>query len=145
MRSALVEREIDTSGLLAEVDRPGNGASILFLGTVRHLNDGRSVSGIEYSAYAEMAQREMKAIVAEAVNRFATEDIVVEHRVGRLAIGEVSVAIAVAHPHRAQAYEASRYIIEEVKKRVPIWKREEYIDGARQWIDPTVWGEEVSL
>jgi molybdopterin synthase catalytic subunit len=85
-----------------------------------------------------MAERELGAIVAEAAERFDTPAVVVEHRLGALALGEASVAIAVAHPHRGRAYEASRFVIEELKRRVPIWKREAYADGTREWVDPTV-------
>jgi molybdopterin synthase catalytic subunit len=78
------------------------------------------------------------------MSRFGTDDIVVEHRIGRLDLGEASVVIAVAHPHRAEAYDASRYIIEQIKHRVPIWKREEYADGTREWVDPTAHRAEVA-
>lgn len=144
MRAAIVRDPIDSTVLLAEVASSANGAAILFVGTVRETNEGRSVGGIEYAAYESMAIRELAAIVETAASRFGTDDVVVEHRIGRLALGETSVAIAVAHPHRAQAYEASRFIIEEIKRRVPIWKREEYVDGTREWIDPTVRRTEVA-
>ena len=144
MRAALVRDPIDPAALLAEVASTANGATILFLGTVRETNEGRTVSGIEYAAYERMAIRELEAIVTEASSRFGTDDVAVEHRVGRLALGETSVAIAVGHPHRAQAYDASRFIIEEIKRRVPIWKREEYVDGTREWIDPTARRTEVA-
>ena len=121
MRSAIVDLPIDTAALAAEVSRATNGATLLFIGTVRDVNDGRSVTGIEYSAYRSMAEREMADIVREAREKFATTDIVVEHRLGELAIGDASVAIAVAHPRRGAAYDASRYVIEQLKKRVPIW------------------------
>jgi molybdopterin synthase catalytic subunit len=137
MRTAIVQHPIDPQALVAEVSAVGNGATILFLGTVREVNDGRAVRGIEYASYESMAARELQTIAREASARFGTNDIVVEHRIGRLALGEVSVAIAVAHPHRAEAYDASRYLIEELKRRVPIWKREEYADGTREWVDPT--------
>ena len=137
MRAAIVLTPLDPSALWAEVAGVANGASIIFVGTVRDVNDGRAVSGIEYTTYETMAARELEAIVAEAASRFGTTDVVVEHRVGRLGLGEASVVIAVAHPHRAQAYDASRFIIEELKRRVPIWKREEYVDGTRAWVDPT--------
>ena len=137
MRAAIVLTPLDPSALLAEVAGVANGASIIFVGTVRDVNDGRAVSGIEYTTYETMAVRELEAIVAEAASRFGTTDVVVEHRVGRLGLGEASVVIAVAHPHRAQAYDASRFVIEELKHRVPIWKREEYVDGTRAWVDPT--------
>src|SRR5687767_7957079 len=101
MRGAIVFRPLDPSALLAEVVGVANGASILFVGTVRDVNEGRAVSGIEYTTYESMAVRELDAIVAEAASRFGTDDVVVEHRVGRLALGEASVVVAVAHPHRA--------------------------------------------
>jgi molybdopterin synthase catalytic subunit len=135
MRTALTDQPIDTAALVAEVSREGNGATLLFIGTVRDINDGRSVTGIEYSAYRSMAEREMADIVREASERFATLDIVVEHRLGELAIGDASVAIAVAHPRRGAAYDASRYVIEQLKKRVPIWKLEHYLDGTREWVN----------
>ena len=144
MRVALVRSPLDPAALLAEVASVANGASIVFVGTVREVNDGRAVSGIEYTAYETMAGRELEAIAHEAALQFGTDDLVVEHRVGRLALGEASVVIAVAHPHRAEAYEASRFIIEELKRRVPIWKREEYVDGTREWVDPTAARAEVA-
>ena len=137
MRTALTERPLDANALLAEVQQAANGASIIFIGTVRDTNDGRAVTGIEYSSYASMASRELERIAAEAVATFDTQDIVVEHRVGSLVLGDASVVIAVAHPHRAAAFDAARFIIEQIKVRVPIWKRELYTDGSREWIDPT--------
>lgn len=137
MRVAIVDRPIDAAALLAEVGDATTGATTLFLGTVRNVNDGRAVSGIEYSAYRAMAERELEAIAREAVERFDTSRVVVEHRLGTLSLGDVSVAIAVAHAHRGPAYDASRYIIEALKRRVPIWKREAYVDGTREWVDPT--------
>lgn len=134
MRSTLTDRPIDTAALVAEVARAANGATLLFVGTVRDVNDGRPVTGIEYSAYRSMAQREMADIVREASERFDTTDIVVEHRLGELTLGDASVAIAVAHPRRGGAYDASRYVIEQLKKRVPIWKLELYVDGTREWV-----------
>ncbi|MDQ4079238.1 MAG: molybdenum cofactor biosynthesis protein MoaE [Gemmatimonadota bacterium] len=144
MRTAIVRRPIDPQALLAEVARSANGATILFLGTVRDVNDGRAVSGIEYASYESMAARELETIAREASTRFGTDDIVVEHRIGQLVLGDVSVAIVVAHPHRAEAYDASRFVIEELKRRVPIWKREDYVDGTREWVDPTVRRTEVA-
>lgn len=138
MRTAIVHIPIDLDALLSEVAHDANGATVLFVGTVRNVNEGRGVTGIEYAAYESMAACELEAIVAEAASRFGTSDIVAEHRIGHLKLGEASVAIAVAHPHRGPAYDASRFVIEELKRRVPIWKREEYIDGTREWIDPTV-------
>lgn len=137
MRVALVRTPIDVASLLAEVASHDCGASTLFVGTVRNVNDEREVNGIEYTAYDAMAEREMRCIVEEAVKRFATDRIVLEHRLGFLELGGVSVAIAIAHPRRAPAMDASRFIIEELKRRVPIWKLEHYVDGTREWVDPT--------
>jgi molybdopterin synthase catalytic subunit len=144
MRAAIVRRALDPAALLAEVASVANGASILFVGTVREVSEGRAVSGIEYAAYESMAVRELETIVSEAASRFATGDIVVEHRIGQLGLGEASVVIAIAHAHRAQAYDASRFVIEQLKRRVPIWKREEYVDGTREWVDPTTPRAEVT-
>lgn len=137
MRTALVRAPIDVAGLAREVAAAGVGATTLFLGTVRDVNDGRAVTGIEYRAYEPMAARELATLVAEAAERFGTPRIVVEHRLGTLALGDVSVAIAVAHARRAPAMDAQRWIIEELKRRVPIWKLEHYADGTREWVDPT--------
>ncbi len=134
MRSAIVDEPIDVARITAEVGHVSNGATLLFIGTVRDVNDGRAVSGMEYTAYRSMAEREMADIVAEVASTFGTSDIVVEHRIGTLALGEASVVIAVAHPHRGAAYDASRYVIEQLKQRVPIWKKEAYVDGTREWV-----------
>jgi molybdopterin synthase catalytic subunit len=133
----LVRAPIDAAALLARVSRPANGAVLLFLGVVRDVNDGRAVTGIEYWAYDAMASRELADIASEAAERFGVGDVALEHRVGELALEEASLGIAVGHPHRAAAYDASRWILEEVKRRVPIWKREQYMDGSREWVDPT--------
>lgn len=135
IRSAIVRRAIDVAALLAEVQDAANGATVVFLGHVREVNDGRAVSGIEYSAYGEMAERELAAIASECASAFGITHLAVEHRLGTLALGEASIAIVVAHPHRAAAYEASRFVIEEVKRRLPIWKREGYLDGSSEWVN----------
>ncbi len=137
MRTAIVDHPLDPAALLAEVASTDSGASTLFVGTVRSVNEGKGVTGIDYSAYGPMAESEMAAIAAEAAERFGTTRIVVEHRVGALALGEASVIIAVSHARRAPAMDAQRYLIEEIKQRVPVWKREHYVDGTRDWIDPT--------
>jgi molybdopterin synthase catalytic subunit len=140
MRADVVERPIDPGALLREVASHGSGATSIFVGTVREVNEGRAVTGIDYSAYAGMALRELRAIAAEAGERFGTPHVVVEHRIGALGLGEASVAIAVSHARRAPAMDASRYVIEQIKRRVPIWKREHYADGTREWVDPTASG-----
>jgi molybdopterin synthase catalytic subunit len=130
----LVRRPIEPAALIREVARPANGAVLLFLGVVREVNDGRDVTGIEYSAYEAMASSELAAIAEEAARKFGVV-LVIEHRLGELALEEASVGIAVGHPHRGEAYEASRWVIEELKRRVPIWKREHYVDGTRGWVN----------
>ena len=130
----VTEEVIDAAALVAEVVSPHDGAALLFLGVVRDHNDGRDVTHLEYDAYIEMAERMLETIVAEARARWDTGEIRVVHRVGRLEIGEASVAIAVASPHRDEAYQASRYVIEELKKRAPIWKREGYVESDSTWL-----------
>ena len=125
---------LDPSALLARVGGASDGAVLLFLGTVRDHADGRSVTGMRYEAYAEMAAEVLAQVAREAAERLGTDRVAVEHRVGELAVGEVSVAIAVSSPHRAQAYEASRYVIEEIKKRLPVWKHERYVGGDASWV-----------
>jgi molybdopterin synthase catalytic subunit len=125
---------LDAAALLASVPTPADGAVLLFVGVVREENEGRAVTHLHYDAYREMAERTLEAIVAEARARWEVGEVRVAHRVGRLEVGEASVAIAVAAPHRDAAYQASRYVIEELKKRAPIWKREGYADGAAEWL-----------
>jgi molybdopterin synthase catalytic subunit len=133
----LVREPIDSASLVREVANRAHGAIVLFLGVVRDVNDGRDVTGIEYSAYETMAKRELDAIATEAAARFDSSSIVIVHRLGELALEEASVGIAVSHAHRDEAYALSRWIIEELKRRVPIWKREQYVDGTREWVDPS--------
>lgn len=110
----------------------------MFIGTVRDSNAGRPVSGIEYTAYVGMAERELAAIVEEAESREPGARVVVEHRIGTLEIGDASVVIAASHPHRAQAISTCSFVIEELKRRVPVWKREHYLDGTREWVHASV-------
>ena len=132
----LTSSPIDVPSLTRDVASAERGAIALFLGTVRNTNDGREVNGIDYSAYDAMAVAEMNRIATEARERFPGVEVALVHRVGTLAVGDVSVAIATAHMHRAPALDANRYVIEELKRRVPIWKREHYLDGTSEWVDP---------
>ena len=134
IRSAIVHDPIDAGRVLEDVGAPCDGAALLFVGMVRDHADGRSVDGMSYEAYEEMADPVLRDIASEAAERIASDRISVVHRVGDLAIGEVSVAIAVSSPHRSEAYEASRYVIEEIKKRLPVWKKERYTDGRSEWV-----------
>lgn len=133
----IVNAVIDVGALLSRAQASGVGAVSLFLGTVRDLNDDRPVSGMEYEAYGPMAELELRKIAEEICGRIAGLRLVVEHRVGMLDIGEASVAIVAAHAHRAEAMDGAREVIESLKRRVPIWKREHYLTGEREWIDPT--------
>ena len=134
MRAAIVSEPIDAANLIAEVASASNGATTLFLGTVRSSNEGREVSGIEYSAYEEMATSEMTRILSEASSKFGISHAAMEHRIGTLAIGDASIAVVVAHAHRGPALDALRYIVEETKSRAPVWKLEHYTDGTREWV-----------
>lgn len=132
--SRITDQPIDAAALLTDCTTTADGAALLFVGVVRDHNEGRQVGHLEYSAYTAMAERVLLEIALEAANRWQTGRISVVHRIGRLELGEASVAIAVASPHRDGAYQASRYIIDELKKRAPIWKREGYLQGESEWL-----------
>jgi molybdopterin synthase catalytic subunit len=125
---------IDVPALIADTRGDGDGAVSLFLGTVRNVNAGRRVLFLEYEAYAGMAEREMERIAGDAVGRFGVARVSIVHRTGRLEIGEASVAIAVAAPHRAAAMAACTFVIDTLKTSVPIWKRE-HVEGGAVWIE----------
>ncbi len=134
---ALAHSPIDVAQLLLRVGDDGVGAITLFLGTVRNLNEGRAVTGIDYEAYDAMAISELELIASEIIADAPDVRIAIEHRLGTLGIGDISVAIAVGHARRAIALAASGAAIEAIKKRVPIWKREHYVTGDWSWVDPT--------
>ncbi len=136
--SAIVTDPIVPEDVLARVGSDEDGASILFLGVVRDHAEGRAVSGMRYDAYEEMAESVLGEIAEEAAARLGTDRVAIVHRTGELTIGDVSVAIAVSSPHRTEAYDASRYVIEEIKKRLPVWKKERHADGREEWVDGTV-------
>jgi molybdopterin synthase catalytic subunit len=129
----LVADPIDAGALLAQVQSAERGGTACFLGTVRNHQRGRQVLRLEYSAYLPMAEAECGRIVAEAESRWDVA-VALRHRIGELAIGDTAVAIAAASAHRDEAFLACRYTIEEVKRRVPIWKREVYADGSVEWV-----------
>jgi molybdopterin synthase catalytic subunit len=135
-RQFLSERPIDLGLLVERVESDERGGIAVFLGTVRNHHAGREVERLEYSAYGPMAEAECARIVAEAERTWGAA-VAVEHRIGALGIGDVSVAIAAAAAHRDEAFAACRHGIEEMKRRVPIWKREYYTDGSVAWVDPT--------
>ncbi len=131
----ITDEAIRPEPLLDAVAADGHGAALLFLGTVRDHADGRPVSGMRYEAYVEMAEKVMHAITREAAERLDAGAVAVVHRIGTLDLREASVGIAVASPHRAPAYDMNRWIIEEIKKRLPVWKHEHYADGDTAWVD----------
>jgi len=118
--------------LLAEVQSPERGGTCVFLGTVR--NDG-DVTGIDYSAYEPMAFEVIAQILSEAHERWPGSRVILQHRLGVIPVGEASIAIAAAAPHRDEAFTACRYVIEEVKQRLPIWKKELRGDGSASWVE----------
>jgi molybdopterin synthase catalytic subunit len=134
----LTDTALDAASLIAEVSAGNCGATAVFLGTVRNAPEDGDVTGIEYSAYPEMAEAEFGRIVAEAQAKWSGARIALRHRLGWIPVGEASIAIAVATGHRAEAYECSRFIIEETKTRVPIWKKEKLAEGSERWAGANV-------
>jgi molybdopterin synthase catalytic subunit len=129
---ALVRGAIDVAALAGCAER--DGAVCLFLGVVRDRNRDRPVVGLEYEAYEEMALALMGEIAEQAKRTFPVTSVHLVHRLGRLAVGDASVAVAVASPHRSEAFAACRFAIDTLKARVPIWKKEFYADGS-EWLD----------
>lgn len=127
---------IDYTALTEAVRDTHHGAVVLFLGTVRDLTGDQRTLRLEYEAYQEMAERELQAIAAQVRQRWPGAKLAIVHRLGTLEAGEVSVAVAVSTPHRAEAFAACRYVIDAVKASVPIWKREIGPDGRGEWVHP---------
>lgn len=125
---------IDAAALTESVRRPGCGAVVTFLGTVRDLTGETETTAIDYDAYPAMAEKKMAEIEAEARSRWPVGELMMVHRLGHLAIGEISVAVAVSCPHRHQAFDACRFVIDRLKEIVPIWKREHSPDGRAEWV-----------
>ncbi len=135
---------IDSAAILAHATHPSCGAVVLFLGTVRDHSDGiEGVTHLEYEAYGEMVGGKIAEIVAEAHERWPVERVAAVHRVGELGLGETSVAVAVSSPHRGDAFEAGRYLIDELKKRAPIWKKEHWPGGA-EWVREDLRNQELA-
>ena len=130
----LSNRAIDANALREAFDDPASGAYTSFEGRVRDHNDGRSVLRLEYQAYAPLAVAEGERIVEEARTRFDVARLACVHRTGELAIGDIAVWVGAGAAHRDAAFAACRYVIDEVKARVPIWKKEHYTDGSSGWV-----------
>ena len=133
-RAAITAERLDLKALIEAVAAPNAGGIATFLGVVRDHNQGRRVLHLVYEAYEPLAERALQRILDEAHGRWPSVLIAIHHRIGHLAIGESSVAIAAASPHRADAFAACRYAIERVKQIVPIWKHE-YFEGGDVWIE----------
>lgn len=133
IRVSVGESPIDAAGLTEEVGRPDSGATVLFLGTVRDHSPGKTgVTHLDYEVYAEQVEAKIAGIVEEAAKRWPILSAAVEHRSGRVDLGEASVAVAVATAHRIDAFEAAHHIIDELKQRAPIWKKE-FWPGGEEW------------
>ena len=127
---------IDPAALARSLVHARAGACATFEGWVRDHNEGRAVAGLSYEAYAALAEAEGAKVLAEARSKFEIVEVACVHRIGELAIGELAVWVGVSAAHRGAAFAACRYVIDEVKARVPIWKRERYADGDAGWLHP---------
>jgi molybdopterin synthase catalytic subunit len=134
----LTHEPIDTGAIVQGASHREAGAIVLFLGTTRELTGGRQTVALDYEAYGEMAQRKLAELEAEARRRWPVIECIVVHRLGRVPPAEASVAIAVSTPHRSDAFAAGQWLIDSLKRDVPIWKREQWADGTCEWVHPGV-------
>jgi molybdopterin synthase catalytic subunit len=133
VRVSVGSNPIDTSALVEEVGRSDSGATVLFLGTVRDHSPGKDgVTHLDYEVYVEKVELKIREIIDEAAGQWPLLSVIVEHRSGRVELGEASVAVAVATAHRADAFAAAKYVIDELKTRAPIWKKEHW-PGGSEW------------
>lgn len=132
---AISEHSIAVDELREQVMNPGSGGVCVFEGWVRNENDGRTVQQLEYEVYAPLAIKEGEKVIAEAMQRFGFLAASCVHRSGLLEIGDCAVWVGVSAPHRDEAFNACRYIIDEIKVRLPIWKKEHYVDGDSGWVN----------
>ncbi|GAA0719958.1 molybdenum cofactor biosynthesis protein MoaE [Dokdonella soli] len=135
-RFRLSDTAIDIASERSALDHTAAGAYVSFEGWVRDHNDGRAVQRLDYQAYAPLAEHEGESVLAEVLARFRVREARCIHRVGALAIGDMAVWVGVSADHRDAAFAACRWIIDEVKRRVPIWKNEHYADGESGWLHP---------
>ena len=133
---ALTREPIDPAAVLAQVASNEAGAVVLFLGTTREFTAGRRTASLDYECYPEMAEKQLAALEGEARSRWPITGCSIVHRLGRLELGETSIAIAVSSPHRAVAFEAGKWLIDTIKEVVPIWKQENWADGSSEWVHP---------
>ena len=129
------EQPIDPAKLGDQPPPFSHGAELLFLGKIRNSNLGKCVQAVSYDAFTSLAEQILQKICLEAQERWGNDlKIVILHRIGTLQVGDISVAILTTSPHRDESYQASRYLIEQIKHRVPIWKKEHYLDGESEWL-----------
>jgi molybdopterin synthase catalytic subunit len=133
---SLVHGQIDTSAVLAAVACDAAGANVLFVGTTRGVTAGVVTRSLDYEAHEPMARGELERLRDEAIARFGLAACAIAHRLGTVPVGEASVAIAASAPHRREAFAAAEWLMEQVKRVVPVWKREEAADGGRTWVHP---------
>ena len=133
---SLTREPIDTEAILQQVSSPQAGAVVLFLGTVRELTAGRRTVALDYECYPEMAEKKLAELEAEARGRWPIVECVLVHRLGHLELAEASVAVAVSTPHRQDAFEAGKWLIDTLKQVVPVWKQENWDDGSTEWVHP---------
>jgi molybdopterin synthase catalytic subunit len=143
-RVEIVDGPISADEIVAGIKAGGDGAVCVFDGIVRNNTRGRQTLYLDYEAYREMADTQMQALAAEAISKFGVRDVAMAHRLGRLAVGETSVLIVVASAHRGAAFDACRWLIDTLKKTVPIWKKETFVDGTI-WADGEAFPEELAL
>jgi molybdopterin synthase catalytic subunit len=143
MRVEIVDTPIAAEAMVAAMKAAGDGAVCVFDGIVRDNSRGRQTLYLDYEAYREMAIAQMQRLGEEALEKFGVRDVAVVHRLGRLMVGETSVLIVVASAHRAAAFDACRWLIDTLKKTVPIWKKETFVDGA-VWADGEPFPEELA-
>jgi len=129
---SIIDQPIDYTAITERVRSNECGAVVLFMGTVREMTAGRQTVALDYEAYPEMAHQTLQQLITEARTQWPVHAVAIEHRVGHLALGEISVAIAVSSPHRKQAFEAGRFLIDRLKEIVPIWKKENWSDGTTE-------------
>ena len=134
----LVEKPIDTTEVLNSVAGNLAGAVVLFLGTTREVTGGRQTESLDYECYADMAEKKLAELEAQARERWPIVEVTIVHRLGHLELGEASIAIAVSTPHRDDAFKAGKWLIDTIKQVVPIWKKENWADGTSQWVHPGV-------
>src|SRR5579875_936740 len=144
MRVEIVDEAIPSGEIVAAMKTGADGAVCVFDGIVRDNSRGRRTLHLDYEAYREMALEKMRGLAAEAVERFDVRDVALVHRLGRLVVGETSVLVVVASAHRGAAFDACRWLIDTLKKTVPIWKREQFADGA-VWADGEPFPESIGL